>query len=73
MAEIRWHERGLEVRCRGGGFAVSGAGFYVFDERLPAALEHASLLRAAARPPEPPGEAPAAPRLERRQSCESPS
>jgi hypothetical protein len=44
MAEIHWSTRGLRIRCREHGFSVAGEGFYVWDERLPAALEKASLL-----------------------------
>ena len=45
MAEVRWSQKGLQVRCAGVGFTVAGAGFAVWDERLPAALEAAALLR----------------------------
>lgn len=45
MAEVRWSSQGLQVRCDGPGFAISGPGFHVWDERLPEALEQAALLR----------------------------
>jgi hypothetical protein len=45
MAEIHWSAEGLRIRCSEHGFSVAGDCFYVFEERLPAALEKASLLR----------------------------
>ncbi len=45
MSEIHWTSDGLRVRCGEQGFAVIGPDFHVWDERLPAALESARLLR----------------------------
>lgn len=70
MAEIRWCDGGLQVRCHRGGFSVTGAGFYVWDERLSDALAHASLLHVATSPPAPPSDPPVSPG---RTPCESPS
>jgi hypothetical protein len=54
MPEVYFSTQGFRVRCRGQGFAISGPGFYVWDEQLSAALERARLLRPSALQRHPP-------------------